>query len=218
MGSEETSFHAPDARSADASQSIPIARFDTAYAGGRPPWDIDGPQPDFVRLLDAGAITGRVLDVGCGTGEHALLFASRGLDVVGIDASTIAIDRAAEKAGARGLAVRFVKGDVEELDGLDETFTTITDSGCLHTLSDAAMARAIAGAHAVLGPGGMYWLMCFNEHATGPGPRRISQQQITELFADGWEVVSVEPASFEIVGGTSDAFGPSAWLAGIRRV
>lgn len=129
----ETSFHAPDARSADQSQSIPIARFDAAYAGGRPPWDIDGPQPAFVRLLDAGAITGRVLDVGCGTGEHALLFASRGLDVVGIDASAIAIDRAAEKARARGLAVRFVGGDVEQLDALGETFTTITDSGCLHT-------------------------------------------------------------------------------------
>jgi SAM-dependent methyltransferase len=217
MSSDDTSFHAPDAGSADASRSIPVARFDDAYASGRPPWDIDGPQPAFVRLLDAGAITGRVLDVGCGTGEHALAFASRGLEVVGIDASPIAIERAAEKARARGLAARFVKGDVEELDLLGETFTTITDSGCLHTLSDDAMARAIAGAHAVLRPGGMYWLMCFNEHAVGPGPRRISQQRITALFADGWQVEGIEPASFELIG-DGEAFRPSAWLAGVRRV
>ena len=48
-----TSFDEPTAESADASGSIAVSRFDKAYTVGRPPWDIDGPQPDFVGLVEA---------------------------------------------------------------------------------------------------------------------------------------------------------------------
>src|SRR4029079_10454222 len=46
----------------------------------RPPWDIGRPQPAFHALTAAGTITGRVLDVGCGTGEHTLMCAAIGLE------------------------------------------------------------------------------------------------------------------------------------------
>ncbi len=38
-----------------------------------PPWDLGRPQSAFLGLADQGAIRGRVLDVGCGTGEHVLV-------------------------------------------------------------------------------------------------------------------------------------------------
>lgn len=211
-----TSFNAADARSATADASIPVSRFDAAYESGVPPWDIDGPQPAFARLVAAGEIAGSVLDLGCGTGEHALHFAANGLQVLGVDASGVAVRRASEKAAERGLGARFAEADVQELADLGETFDTITDSGCLHTLSDDAMRAAIRGAHAVLRPGGTYWLMCFNEHAVGPGPRRITQDDIARLFADGWAVRSIEPAEFQLVNATG--FKASAWLARIERV
>jgi 2-polyprenyl-3-methyl-5-hydroxy-6-metoxy-1,4-benzoquinol methylase len=64
--------------------------FDALYAG-TPPWDIGRPQPAFLELAEAETLRGRVLDVGCGTGEHALMAAGLGLDATGIDSAPTAI-------------------------------------------------------------------------------------------------------------------------------
>src|SRR5512133_1201895 len=76
--------------------------FDALYQRGMPPWDTGRPQPAFVGLAEAGAIRGRVLDVGCGTGEHVLLAAGLGLEATGIDVAAAAVERAREKANRRG--------------------------------------------------------------------------------------------------------------------
>src|SRR3990172_6380518 len=80
--------------------------FNSAYIG-RPPWDIGRPQIEFKRMAEAREITGRVLDVGCGTGENALYIATLGHKVSGIDISPLAIRRAEVKARERGLDVQF---------------------------------------------------------------------------------------------------------------
>jgi 2-polyprenyl-3-methyl-5-hydroxy-6-metoxy-1,4-benzoquinol methylase len=63
-----------------------------------PPWDIGRPQPAFLALADAGAIRGRVLDVGCETGEHVLMAAGLGLDATGVDLASNALHTAKQKA------------------------------------------------------------------------------------------------------------------------
>ena len=82
--------------------------FEKAYQG-QAPWDISEPQPEFVRLAEAGAIGAMVLDVGCGTGENALYLAARGHDVWGIDFVPKAIELARDKASQRGLGVQFAQ-------------------------------------------------------------------------------------------------------------
>ncbi|PRC49539.1 SAM-dependent methyltransferase, partial [Mycobacterium sp. ITM-2017-0098] len=62
-----------------------ISRFDDFYKNQTPPWVIGEPQQAVVDLERAGLITGRVLDVGCGTGEHTILLAAAGYDVLGVD-------------------------------------------------------------------------------------------------------------------------------------
>ena len=59
--------------------------WDTSYQGLPPPWDLGRPHTPVIRLADEGAFHGRVLDVGCGTGENALELGRRGLDVCGVD-------------------------------------------------------------------------------------------------------------------------------------
>src|SRR5262245_48947671 len=88
-----------------ASNSVDRATFEGLYAGPAP-WDIGRPQGQFTAVADR--VVGPVLDAGCGTGEHALYFASRGLRVVGIDFVEEAVRRARAKAAERGLAVEFL--------------------------------------------------------------------------------------------------------------
>jgi 2-polyprenyl-3-methyl-5-hydroxy-6-metoxy-1,4-benzoquinol methylase len=57
--------------------------FTKIYADGIPPWEIGKPQPPFIEVAEQ--VVSPVLDSGCGTGNTALFFASRGLKVTGID-------------------------------------------------------------------------------------------------------------------------------------
>ena len=118
--------------------------WEAVYQQDQVPWDIGRPQAVFVRLADAGEITGPVLDSGCGTGEHTMLLASRGIDVLGIDVSRTAIDRARQKATERGLDADFQVGNVLALHHLGRTFATIIDSGVFHTFSDEDRVRYVA--------------------------------------------------------------------------
>ena len=58
----------------------------------------------------------RILDVGCGTGRHAIELARRGYDVTGLDLSPSQLERAKEKARAAGVKVRFVRKDARDFD------------------------------------------------------------------------------------------------------
>ncbi|HEY6473356.1 MAG TPA: class I SAM-dependent methyltransferase, partial [Acidimicrobiales bacterium] len=60
--------------------------WDASYRDGAPAaWDIGRPQKAFVRVATEHGFAGPVLDAGCGTGEHALLAASLGVRVMGVD-------------------------------------------------------------------------------------------------------------------------------------
>ena len=57
----------------------------------------------------------RVLDVGCGTGRHALPMAANGATVVGLDPTPEMLDRARQKADAKGLNLDLRQGSIDDL-------------------------------------------------------------------------------------------------------
>jgi SAM-dependent methyltransferase len=181
------------------------------------PWDIGRPQPPFARLADRGLLSGRVLDAGCGTGEHTLLAAAHGAQALGADISPHAIARARDKAAARGLPVRFEVADVLNLAQLGMTFDTIIDSGVFHVFDDEDRARYVASLASVLRPGGNCYLDCFSDRQPGDfGPRRVRQDELRAAFADGWAVTSIEAETFDLNPGLPTTTA-ATWLATIRR-
>jgi SAM-dependent methyltransferase len=192
-------------------------RFDEAYREGAPPWDIGRAQPELVRLVEAGRITGRVIDIGCGTGENALYFAGTGLEVVGVDGSPEAIRQARDKARQRDVSIRFDIADVLDLLAYRQSFDTATDSGVFHVFDDDDRPRYAHSVRDVLRPGGSLFLVCFSEHQPGDwGPRRVTEAELRETFNDGWHIDSIEAAHFAVR--LDDASQIEAWLAVMTRV
>ncbi len=191
-----------------------IDDFDQSYAG-TPPWDIGRPQPAFLRLADAALIQGRVLDAGCGTGEHVLMAAERGMDTTGIDAAPRAIAAAMGKADERGLPARFLVWNALRLSDLGESFDTVLDSGLFHVFDDEERTRYVEGLAAVLPSGGRYLMCCFSDQQPGDwGPRRVRQDEIRSTFASGWEVEWIESSQF--VTNLDPPFA-QAWLVNMTR-
>jgi cyclopropane fatty-acyl-phospholipid synthase-like methyltransferase len=183
---------------------------------GSPPWDIGRPQPAFMRLAEAGKLQGRVLDVGCGTGEHTMLAAQLGAEAMGVDIAVRAIERARGKAAERGINAEFQVADALHLDQLSRRFDAIIDSGVFHVFGDDERPTYVKSLRAVLRPGGTCYLMCFSDRQPGDwGPRRVSEAELRSAFADGWTIESIEPSEFEMAIEPDRA---QAWLATIRRL
>jgi ubiquinone/menaquinone biosynthesis C-methylase UbiE len=194
-----------------------LGRWERAYASGDLPWDIGRPQSAFRRLAETGVIAGPVLDSGCGTGEHALLFASLGIEAVGVDVSPTAIRQAQAKARDQGLAARFLVGNVLDLGAVGRTFRSVVDSGTFHTLDDRERQRYVTELSRCVEPGGRVFVLCFSELTPGDeGPRRVTQAEIRAAFSGGWDVEDIVPERFEV---RSEFMRdtPHAWLATIVR-
>jgi SAM-dependent methyltransferase len=141
---------------------------------------------------------GRVLDVGCGTGENALYLAGNGFSVIGVDLSNRAIAAARAKVAERKLKVDFRAGNALSLDFKNDSFDNVIDSGLFHTFPDndrPSYAREIAR---VLAPRGKYFMLCFSEkEPTGwGGPRRVTREEIETTFSPLFNINYIRDASF----------------------
>ncbi|GAA1219025.1 class I SAM-dependent methyltransferase [Prauserella alba] len=204
--------------------------FDESYTGGGAPWVIDEPQPAVVELERAGRIGGRVLDAGCGTGEHAVLLAGRGYDVLGVDFAPHAVERAAGLARSRGVDAAFRVADAFDLDrvvaDVGDLFDTVVDSALFHVFEAGDQRRYADVLHRITRPGGVVHVLALAEsEEPGFGPR-IGESAIREAFADGWTVEELTPDRYRAVarGADAEALGVApgtvvdlpAWLARLR--
>ncbi len=191
--------------------------WDASYVADQPPpWDIGRPQPVFSRLAEQGLLRGRLLDAGCGTGENTMMAAAHGADALGVDVAPTAIGKARQKAAERGSAARFEVADVLDLAQLGLAFDTVVDSGVFHVFDDRDRARYVTSLASVMRPGATCYLLCFSDRQPGTmGPRRITQDELTAAFRDGWDIGSITAETFAVSFlGASEA---QAWLATIKR-
>jgi ubiquinone/menaquinone biosynthesis C-methylase UbiE len=68
------------------------------------------------------------LDVACGTGDLAMVAASAGADVVGVDFAPPLIETAKRRSAERGLAIDYRVGDAENLDLEDASFDVVSST------------------------------------------------------------------------------------------
>jgi SAM-dependent methyltransferase len=191
--------------------------WDASYHDGPPPWDIDQPQPAIARLASDGGFAGTVLDAGCGTGENALLVASLGLPVLGVDVAETALAIAREKARDRGLEAEFAAADGMHLERLGRRFETVLDCGLFHTFDRDERPGYVASLASVTEHDGTLHVLCFSDEGPDIGPHPVTQEELRAVFnqGSGWNVAAIKPARIQTRCHEHD--GP-AWLATIKRI
>ena len=161
------------------------------YRIGFLPWE-SGEVPVELRALveGAGALpVGRALDLGCGTGTHAVYLAARGWHVTAIDNVESALRRARDRAAAREVTVDWVNADVTLLAqlGLAPGFTLVFDRGCYHGLDGRQRDAYAAAVTDLARPGAtlLMWAMAPNRRPFEPAGADVAD--ITRHFGR-WEL------------------------------
>lgn len=193
---------------------MPHRPWNESYASGQLPWDTGEPEPLLVDFVTAGGVTpGPTLEIGSGTGTNAIWMAQRGFDVLGVDVSPLAVERARAKMDGRALRCRFAAGDFLAGPPADGPFQFVFDRGCFHVFDEPGERQRFAAHVAVvLAPGGL-WLSLIGS-TEGPardvGPPRRTARDVTQAIEPALEIVELRSADF----GSHNA---KAWFCLSRR-
>ena len=203
-----------------------LSSFDDFYRSSTPPWVIGEPQPAIVQLERAGLIRGKVLDVGCGTGEHTIMLTRLGYDVLGVDFAPQAVEQARRNAEAEGVDAPLEVADAMNL-GDSPLYDTIVDSALFHIFDDADRPKYVASLHGACLPGGVVHILALSDAGRGFGPE-VSEEVIREAFADGWVLEALDTTTYrgvvqEVHAEVLDLpvgtrVDEPAWLARARRM
>jgi SAM-dependent methyltransferase len=122
----------------------------------------------------------RVVDLGCGTGNVALLAAGRGARVIGVDPAPRLLDVARERAAAEGLAATFVHGEAAGLP-LDSASADLVLSVFAVIFAPDAVAAAAEMAR-VTAPGGRVVLTAWIPEGAIAEAGRVAFQAIANAL------------------------------------
>ena len=192
---------------------MPTPAWNERYTSGGPlPWDTGVPDRHLVELFASGRLPkGRVLEVGCGTGTNSVWLAKQGGDVVGVDLSAAAIERARARANEAGVSSRFAVTDFLQGELSEPPFDLVFDRGCFHVFDGAAEREAFANHVArLLAPGGV-WLSLIGSTEGPPremGPPRRSVRDVVEAIEPVLKIVELRAVDFT----TNTAPAAAAWL------
>ncbi len=121
------------------------------------PWKLAERDAFLARLRAEGAV--RLLEIGAGTGQDSVFFASGGLDVMATDMSAAMVARCRDK----GLDARVM--DFSELDFETGSFDAVHAMNCLLHVPNAELPAVLTAIARVLRPGGLFFLGVYGGRA-----------------------------------------------------
>ena len=150
------------------------------------------------------------VEFGCGEGRNAIYLAKKGIDVVAIDSSDVAIRNA--KSKAEGLNnVRFICNSFLSVDFEDRKYDLVIDSGMFHHLAPHRRLQYRELLKEILKENGYFVLLCFSADEGGAEELddldfytkrntgvSFSEQRLRDFFGSDFEIISIEKRGQEI--------------------
>ena len=149
------------------------------------------------------------LEFGCGEGRNAIYLAKKGVEVVAVDSSRVAVDNA--EKNRKGLKnARFICSDFLSVDFKDSRFDLVIDGGMFHHLPPHRRLQYRDLVKSLLKKTGYFMLLCFSAEAGGADElddlqfytkRNVgvsfSEQRIRNFFDRDFEIISIEQCGCE---------------------
>jgi ubiquinone/menaquinone biosynthesis C-methylase UbiE len=164
-----------------------IKKFEDIYSKpNKAPWTYSRIPKELKELISKKIIPpkGKILEIGCGEGHHALFLARKGFDVTAIDQSKNSIKFA--KLNAKNARVNFKIQDYRKIKNCSERFNFIFDWRFLHEITDERERKNyIKFIIRLLKPKGKYLTVSFSGDSDfmGKGKLRISPAGIKIYFS-----------------------------------
>jgi SAM-dependent methyltransferase len=198
--------HANTPKNGEATKSVMNERrqaWEERYRSGPTPWDTGITPPEIVSFWAQGELppTGLALDIGCGTATNTLYLANLGLNVIGMELSGLALDRAAARLHPYTERVKrrisLVQADVAQIPLRNAEAVYAMDVGCFHALPGQLRHDYTNGLSKNLRTGAFYQLYAFDrlpEDEDNPDARGLGPDEVEMRFGPTFEIVQIERA------------------------
>jgi len=163
------------------------AAFDRVYRAPLSPWGDVRIPPELKELARAGNPRS-ALELGCGVGRFSRYMAQAGLRAVGVDFSSVAIEKARARVAQDAAKPEFLVADVQELT-LEDTFDISFDVGCFHCLDEVKQRAYVAQVSRLLRPGGTHLIWALDG---APSGQRLTAAAVAHAFAPAFTLTSNE--------------------------
>lgn len=165
--------------------------WENCYLENNTPWNRGAPSPPLAEWVRRTKPAGRAFVPGCGVGHDVAMLAESGMDVLGLDISATAIERA--RAAYPAHAARFIVGDLFALPyHLLDAFDWVIEHTCLSGMPPDWRPKYRDAVASALKPGGMLAGVWYVNPDMDPGesgpPFGISVAELDALFA-GWQII-----------------------------
>jgi cyclopropane fatty-acyl-phospholipid synthase-like methyltransferase len=118
--------------------------------------------------------------LGCGVGREAIYLAKKGFEVIGVDFSPTAIQRARRRAKSEEVDIQFVVDDLTNLQHISGTYNLVMDFGALNDLNQKGRDLYMQNILPLFGPSSKYVMFCFD--------RMLPPDEITRRFGDPFNI------------------------------